>query len=209
MHAKEIELFERLPLRAHGLLEGVPLHDLWVMDLPGGRDGMSIAEVNDIVGFAGEGEMRVGPITQGLFFLRGLVGRLLRWDDAPNLVSTISYVDRLTEEDRTRSCIRAGTLHGIMRDLYMFEREYAGEIVNRTVHAFVVTATEKTASGYRLYVAIYVARVGWFTPIYLALITLPCQWIIYPSMRRGIRRRWSEEFGSGSAAIGPTTPSAA
>ena len=26
--------FERLPLRVHGFLAGVPLHDVWAVDLP-------------------------------------------------------------------------------------------------------------------------------------------------------------------------------
>jgi hypothetical protein len=211
MRNEKLDLLRRLPLRAHSLLAGVPLHDLWIMDLPGGPEGMSMVEINAVVGFVGEREMRVGPVTQALFSLRNLIGRLLRWDDVPELASTPSYIDRLTEQDRTRSYIAPGVRHGIIRDLYMFEGEYAGEIINRTVHAFVVTASERVASGYRIYVAIYVARVSWFTPIYLFLITLPCLWVIYPSMRRGIRRRWLEAFatGHGGATAAPTGSSAA
>lgn len=194
MRDEDLDLYRKLPLRAHSLLANVPLHDLWVIDLPGGREGMTMAEVNAVVGFSGEGEMGVGPITKALFGLRGWIGRVLGWDDAPDLDEAISFTSRLAAEDLARSQARPGGRHGIIRDLYLFEGEYAGEIINRTVHAFVVTASQRLVGGYRLFAAIYVARVNRFTPIYLALITPPCQWIIYPSMRRGLRRRWREAF---------------
>ena len=39
----EIE-FVRLPLRAHQLLAGVPLHDVWAVDLPGPRTGITLEQ---------------------------------------------------------------------------------------------------------------------------------------------------------------------
>jgi hypothetical protein len=205
MRADKVGLYQSLPLRAHGMLSGVPLHDVWMMDLPGGRDGMTMAEINDAVGFAGEGEARVGPITRALFFLRTLVGRVLGWDEAPELAREVSYEARLTDEDRALSRTKPGTRHGIIRDLYLFEHEYAGEIINRTVHAFVVTASERIENGYRVFAGIYVERVSWFTPIYMAAITPVCAWIIYPSMRRAMRRRWLTNVGSseGRPNVGP------
>ena len=35
--------FERLPLRVHTFLEGVPLHDAWAVDLPHVRSGITLA----------------------------------------------------------------------------------------------------------------------------------------------------------------------
>ena len=36
--------FERLPLRAHQFLAGVPLHDVWAVDLPSPRAGITLDE---------------------------------------------------------------------------------------------------------------------------------------------------------------------
>jgi hypothetical protein len=38
------EEFERLPLRVHAFLAGVPLHDVWAVDLPRTRGGITLAE---------------------------------------------------------------------------------------------------------------------------------------------------------------------
>jgi len=34
--------FERLPLRVHEFLHGVPLHDVWAVDLPHTRAGITL-----------------------------------------------------------------------------------------------------------------------------------------------------------------------
>ena len=36
--------FERLPLRVHDFLAGVPLHDVWSVDLPRARPGITLDE---------------------------------------------------------------------------------------------------------------------------------------------------------------------
>src|SRR6266576_5318076 len=36
--------FERLPLRVHDFLAGVPLHDVWAVDLPRTRSGITLDE---------------------------------------------------------------------------------------------------------------------------------------------------------------------
>ena len=38
------EEFERLPLRVHEFLAGVPLHDVWAVDLPRSRSGITLDE---------------------------------------------------------------------------------------------------------------------------------------------------------------------
>ena len=38
------EEFEGLPLRVHDFLAGVPLHDVWAVDLPRTRTGITIDE---------------------------------------------------------------------------------------------------------------------------------------------------------------------
>src|SRR5262249_48029543 len=45
--------FERLPLRVHDFLAGVPLHDAWVVDLPRIRSGITLEEFLRVAGAAG------------------------------------------------------------------------------------------------------------------------------------------------------------
>jgi hypothetical protein len=189
-----IDVYRQKPLRVHSFLSGVPLRTLERVELPGGREGMTIEEISGVVGFGGEVEMGVGPVTQALFRLRTLIGRILRWDEAKELVELVSFISRLNEEDRARSHIVPGKPAGISRIMYQFENETLGEIINRTVHCFWLMATERTASGYILWFAVYVKKLNWFTPVYMALISPLLKWIIYPAMLRGVRRRWEKTF---------------
>jgi hypothetical protein len=186
--------FRQKTLRVHSILAGVPLRTLSRVDLQGGREGMTIAEISAIVGFGDQVEVEVGPITKALFWMRGMIGRVLHWDDAKELAESVSYLPRLREEDRARSLITPGKMQGISRVLYCFENEYLAEIVNRTVHCFWLLALERTATGYALYLAVYVKRLNWFTPIYMALVSPMLKWVVYPSMEKGVRHRWAKAF---------------
>jgi hypothetical protein len=188
------EAYRQKPLLVHSFLAGVPLRTLERVELPGGREGMTIEEISDVVGFGGEVEMEVGPVTQALFQLRTLVGRILRWDETKELVKSVSFISRLKEEDLARSLIVPGKPAGISRILYQFENETLGEIINRTVHCFWLMAAERTANGYALWFAVYVKKLNWFTPIYMALISPLLKCIIYPAMLRGVRRQWEKTF---------------
>ena len=70
--------FRRRPWRAHTLLAGIPLRTLERIDLQGRRNGMTIEEIGAITGFSGEKAMQFGPVTQFLFWLRGLIGNRSR-----------------------------------------------------------------------------------------------------------------------------------
>ena len=204
MHEIRADGFRQKPLRAHSLLAGVPLRTLSRVDLPGGRQGMTIAEISAIVGFGDQVEVEVGPVTKALFWLRGIIGRVLHWDDAQELTDSVSYLPRLREEDRARSLITPGKVQGISRVLYCFENEYLAEIVNRTVHCFWLLASERTAAGYALYLAVYVRKLNWFTPIYMALVSPMLKWVIYPSIEKGIKRQWAKAFPAAAREGGLT-----
>jgi Protein of unknown function (DUF2867) len=192
--------FKRMSLRVHSFLAGIPLRTLEHMELPGGPEGMTLPEIKAIVENESDDGFEAGPVTGALFWLRGLIGRILHWDDVVELVESVTYLPRLTEEDRTRSLIAPGKVEGISRVLYCFENEFLAEIINRTAHCFWVMASERTEKGYALYLAVYVKKLNWFTPIYMALITPMLKWVIYPSMFKGLRRRWEKAF---SAGLGP------
>ncbi len=155
-----MDVYRQKPLRVHGFLAGIPLRTLERVELPGGREGMTIEDISGVVGFGGEVEMEVGPVTQALFRLRTLIGRILRWDEAKELVESVSFISRLNEEDRARSLIVPGKPVGISRILYRFKNETLGEIINRTVHCFWLMATERTANGYALWFAVYVKKLN-------------------------------------------------
>jgi len=197
----DMDVYSQKPLRVHSFLASIPLRTLERVELPGGREGMTIEEISGIVGFGGEVEMEVGAVTQALFWLRTVIGRILRWDEAKELVEPASFISRLNEEDRARSLIVPGKPAGISRILYQFESEMLGEIINRTVHCFWLMAAERTASGYALWFAVYVKKLNWFTPIYMALISPLVKWIIYPAMMKGVKRRWEKTFPAGGQSI--------
>jgi hypothetical protein len=190
----EKQNFEKLPFKAHAFLSGVPLHAFQTIALKGGREGMTIDEIYRTVGLGNAGDVELGRVTKALFDLRGWIGRLLGWDDVPELVDEVSYLPRLSDDDRRRSLIPPGKVEGISRVLYCFENEMMLEIVNRTVHCFWVLATEPEPGGYILYNVVYVRKLNWRTPIYMTLVSPMLKWIIYPAIRRSMVRRWEEAF---------------
>ena len=187
------EEFGALDLRCHALLADVPLHDVWVVDLPGGASGLTMQDVDAIAtpGRAGRPPLAV----RALFALRWALGRAFRWDAPRRQDAAGSYRDRLTDDDRARSMAPPGTVRGIFRLLYLFADETAMETRNATVHAFLVMALRRRLGGYRLYWAIYVKPVGRLTPIYMALIDPFRRFIVYPALIRQTKAAWARAYG--------------
>ena len=158
---------------------------------------MTIADIYNAVGLSEVGKVELGFVTKILFWLRGLIGKILGWDEVPELVESISYLPRLSQEERGKSLIEPGKIEGISRVLYCFENEMLLEIINKTVHCFWLSASEPMADGYRLYNAVYVKKLNWRTPIYMTLISPVLKWIIYPAIGRSIRKNWERSFPSG------------
>ncbi|MDB5070895.1 MAG: hypothetical protein JWM87_2006 [Candidatus Eremiobacteraeota bacterium] len=184
--------FAALPLRVNTLLADVPLHDVWAVDLPGLREGVTLEEVlrragRDVFG-SRDAKISVLPAAlRALFRLRLLLGRLFSLEREPDDVGAASFAKRLTVEDRARSSVVSGTRAGSFHVVYRFENEQLLEVHNRTVHAAALSALRKTADGYRYYFAVYVVGVGWITPLYMALIDPFRRWIIYPALLKNIR----------------------
>ena len=183
--------FSALPLRANTLLANVPLHDVWAVDLPRLREGITLADIlrraDRDVFTPRDAKMRGLPAaSRALFRLRLLLGRLFRLEREPRDAGATSFTRRLTAEDRAGSSIVAGTRAGNFNVVYRFENEQLLEVHNRTVHAAALSALAKTADGHRYYFAVYVVSVGWITPLYMALIDPFRRWIIYPALLRNI-----------------------
>ena len=180
-----------LPLRVHTLLADVPLHDVWAVDLPRIREGMTLDQFHRLV--SQRRLMGRLPLpARALFGLRVLVGRLFRLEDQPNGAGGASFANGLTAEDRASSSLAPGTPDGPFRVVYQFENERLLEVHNRTVNAALLMALAETGAGYRFYLAVYVGNAGWITPVYMALIDPFRRWIIYPAMLKNIRAIWAE-----------------
>jgi hypothetical protein len=185
--------FERLPLRVHEILAGVPLHDVWAVDLTRTRPGITLDE---FLRTANTRLFACSPVVRALVSIRLFVGRLLGWDREPAATTWQSFATRMTTADRSRSLTPAGTHEGLFRVVYRFENEQLLEVINRTAHAAALSTLVETANAYRFYFAVYVRSVSRFTPIYMALIDPFRKLVVYPSLLRTVRAKWNTTFGT-------------
>jgi hypothetical protein len=191
--------FYALPLRVHTFLADVPLHDVWAVDLPAHRDGVTLCEFLRRASQCGcdtaDTEIsRLPPVARALFRLRFFLGRIFRLEAEPKDALAASFGSRLTAEDRARSLVASGTPEGLFRVVYRFENEQLLEIQNRTVHAAAVSALAERADSYRFYFAVYVRQTRWITPLYMGLIDPFRKWIIYPALLKKIRATWDQNI---------------
>lgn len=196
--------FERLPLRVQTFLADVPLHDVWSVDLPRWRAGVTLDEflrtanncTLDTCGCSNSSALFTpSPLVRMLLNIRFFVGRIFGWDNEPATI--VTFAIRLTDADRSRSLIAPGTRDGFFRVVYRFENEQLLELINRTAHAAALTALVETATAYRFYFGVYVRSISRFTPFYMALIDPFRKLIVYPSLLHSIRARWDQAFGTG------------
>jgi hypothetical protein len=183
--------FERLPLRVHEFLVGVPLHDVWAVDLPRLRPGITLVE---FLRASGARPFTPSPVVRALLTIRLFVGRVLGWDRESDRAVRETFATRLTSADLAKSLAPAGTREGLFRIVYRFENEQLLEVVNRTAHAAALSALVETANGYRFYFGVYVRSVGRFTSAYMALIDPFRKLIVYPSLLRSVRTTWNQTF---------------
>src|SRR5271155_251684 len=184
--------FYATPLRVHTFLADVPLHDVWAVDLPTYRDGVTLSE---FLRRASQGRInKLPPVARALFRLRLFLGRIFRLEVEPKDALAASFGSRLTPEDRARSFVVSGTPEGMFRVVYRFENEQLLEIQNRTVHVAALSALVEKADSYRFYFAVYVRQRTWITPLYMGLIDPFRKWIIYPAMLKKIRATWEQNI---------------
>src|SRR6516225_9153678 len=111
--------FDCLPLRVHDFLAGVPLHDVWAVDLPRVRSGITLDEFLRSVR---QRPFRLSRIVRALLSVRFFIGRCLGWDREQTSVRE-TFATRLTAADRMKSLAPAGTREGPFRIVYRFENE--------------------------------------------------------------------------------------
>ena len=171
----------------------MPLHDVWAIDLPRRRSGVTLDE---FLRAASSCLLTPSPVVRALLNVRLFVGRLLGWDREPAATAWESFVTHMTTADRSRSREPPGTREGLFRVVYRFENEQLLELINRTAHAAALSALVETANGYRFYFGIYVRSVSCFTPIYMTMIDPFRKLVVYPSLLRTVRAKWIKTFGT-------------
>jgi hypothetical protein len=134
--------YERLPLRVHTFLTGVPLHDTWSVDLPRWRAGVTLHEFLRMANNCAlamcacsnsSALFTPSPLVPILLDIRFFIGRIFGWDNEPATI--VIFATRLTDADRSKSLIAPGTRDGFFRVVYRFENEQLLELINRTAHA--------------------------------------------------------------------------
>ena len=183
--------FKQLPLRVHDFLADVPLHDVWAIELPHRRSGITLDE------FLQKGNThacRLPPAARALVSVRLFAGRLLGLDREPSERKWEDFRARLTEADRLKSLVPVGTRDGLFRVVYRFENEQLLEIINHTAHAAALSTLVETTDCYRFYFGVYVRRVSALTPIYMALIDPFRKLVVYPSLLGTVRATWERAF---------------
>jgi hypothetical protein len=196
--------FERLPLRVHTFLTGVPLRDVWAVDLPRWRGGVTLDKFLRIAnnrtlhtcGCSNASTLFTPSLlVQMLLNIRFLLGRFFGWDIEP--ASVVSFATRLTDADRSKSLIAPGTRDGFFHVVYRFENEQVVELINRTAHAAALSALVETATAYRFYFGVYVRSVSRYTSLYMTLIDPFRKLIVYPSLLQSVHSRWNQAFRHG------------
>jgi len=192
--------FLDLPLRVHSFLEGVPLHDVWAVDLPSGFNGITLCEFRNRVKTQSQ-RNTIPNTTKALLGLRFALGRVCRLDAQTSAQKLASYIKFLPQDDRDRSLVPPGSKESVFDVVYSFENEILLEIVNATVHAFWAQALARVSDGYRLYWAIYVKPVGWITRAYMALIDPLRRLVVYPQLLSSTRQEWLRLYSGQDSVV--------
>jgi len=191
--------FEAVPLRVHEFLRGVPVHDVWAVDLPKPPTRVTL----DAFLRQPNPNECASPGVDALMRLRLFLGRIFGLDQPPR-GSTEMFADRLTPQDRAGTLVPPGKRYGpngAFSVVYRFENEQLSELINRTAHAGALTALVENASSYRYFFAVYVRSVSRLTPVYMTLIDPFRKLIVYPALLRDVRADWERSIVANSREI--------
>jgi hypothetical protein len=134
-----------------------------------------------------------------LFRLRGVLGKLFRWDDddegAPSEARPIPGCTETTVcarlEADERSAVPGEPQSGGFSPVYLFENESLLEISNATVHALMhLGRVAISESHWSPQMAVYVKTRGALGRGYMRLIGPFRHLIVYPAMMRAAARGW-------------------
>ena len=177
------------PWAIHALAPDFDLLDVWALPTPGEADDFAAL----IATFAGAtlSGARSGA-AELLFAIRVKLGSLLGWDGEPGPPGQAAPSLRGRLPPELRDAPSGPTVRGIpCRPIYLREREWAAEIVNRTGHGVVHLGWVRDVDGgYRGQLAVLVKPNGAFGRAYLAAIKPFRHLIVYPALLNGLGRAW-------------------
>jgi hypothetical protein len=177
-------------LHANSLLDDIPIHDAWAVEL----HGLPSPTLDDLIHVFRKGSrLQATPAIMGLGMLRGVVGLVFGWEDPRWSDVASSFLHRVTDEDRQRSVATPGEMLGIWRLLYAFPREAAVETLNGTAHVAVIAGLVENGGTTRLVLSFRVREVNWTTPFYMRLIDPARRTFVYPSLLRQFVHTWNRE----------------
>ncbi len=177
------------PWRIHELAYDYRLEDVWALPARGDEDAFPRLAA----AFASLDPFRsASRAVRTLFGIRRKAGELFRLDGPAQDPPARSLRRRLPEEMRQ---LPAGPRSRVLpyTPLYLTEREWAVQMVNRTVDGVIHLGWVPDGTGaYRGQMAILVKRRGVLGTFYMAAITPFRHAIVYPRLLADIERSWTE-----------------
>lgn len=185
------------PWRIHELTRDFRLEDVWGLRAPGGSG--DFARAVQLTAAGDPSLSRSWPV-RALFALRWKLGALLGWDDAyaGDGARVPTLRDRLPADLREHPGPQFAALP--FTSLYLLEREFAAETVNRTVHGVLhLGLVDDDGGGHRGQMAVLVKPNGLLGNAYLAAIKPFRHLVVYPAMLRQFERDWDTSERDGAA----------
>jgi hypothetical protein len=183
------------PWRIHQLTRDFRLEDVWALPTPGGPD--DFPRLLQLIASVDPSDGSSSAVVRALFAIRWKLGELFSWDDPDGGRGS----PRPTLRDQLPTDL-LDTPSGPAFDavpftpLYLTDREWAAEIVNRTVHGVMhIGWVPVQGGGYRGQMSVYVKRNGLFGRVYMAAFAPFRHALVYPLMLRRIGREWQARTG--------------
>ncbi|WTX00802.1 DUF2867 domain-containing protein (plasmid) [Streptomycetaceae bacterium NBC_01309] len=172
--------------RIHEVAYDYRVEDVWALPTPGRRE-----DFPHLVQVASDDATASSPVVRGLLAIRWKLGEVFGWDEAADGAATSSLRKRLPEDLREGP---SGPDDGRFTPLYLTDREWAAEMVNKTMHGVmhVGWVPDETGDGYHGQLAVLVKPNGLFGRLYMAGITPFRYLLVYPLVIRSIERLWLE-----------------
>ena len=172
--------------RIHELTRDFRCEDVWALPAHGGRDEFPRL-IRMVTSF--DAADRQFSLVGLLFAIRKILGDALGWDQPADDPSRPSLAQRLPEDLRQHPSAVTPALG--FTPLYQLDDEWAGELINRTVHGVIHLGwVPDDDGGYRGQMAILVKPNGVLGRAYMAAI-MPFRYlIVYPRMLEKIGQQW-------------------
>lgn len=184
--------FTSRPWRAHEVLDGFRVEDVWALPTPGGPDDLAV-----LARFAASSEnttLTSNPVIRGLFKLRWQIGEKLGWDDEKQKVGkrVASLRDDMPAD---LLAVERGPDMALtpFKSVFLTDTEWTSEFSASMGHIVMHHGWVRGEDGkYYSQMTSLVKPYGIFGKMYMASI-LPFRYlVVYPLQFRAIRKVWPE-----------------